>query len=42
MATVYLADNLKHERRVALKVTKRFIVPWTMPWACCSTFTFGR
>ena len=41
MATVYLADDLKHERKVALKVLKpelaavvgaeRFLVPGTRP-----------
>ena len=42
IATVYLAKDLKHERRVALKITKMFIVPWTMPWAWFSKELLGQ
>ncbi len=31
MATVYLADDLKHERKVALKVLKPDWLPWSVP-----------
>ncbi len=31
MATVYLADDLKHERKVALKVLSPSWPPWSVP-----------